>query len=50
MKKELFFLFCIGLLNSIFAYDFNNVYSGEFFCSKGVIPTYLFLKNDIYTI
>lgn len=49
MKKNLIFIFCIGLLNFIFAYDFNNVYNGEFFCSKGAIPTYLFLKNDIYT-
>lgn len=49
MKKPIIFLFFMILVNRIFANDFNNVYSGEFFCSKGAIPTYLFLKNNTYT-
>ena len=49
MKKIIISLFCMGLVNLIFASDFNNVYCGEFLCSKGAIPTYLFLKNNIYT-
>ncbi len=39
----------MGLLNFLFANDFNNIYNGEFFCSKGAIPTYLFLRNNTYT-
>ena len=49
MKKIIILLFCMGLLNFLFANDFNNIYNGEFFCSKGAIPTYLFLKNNTYT-
>ena len=48
MKKKVVFIFFNFVLNFIFAYDFNNVYSGEFFCSNSVIPTYLHLNNDIY--
>ncbi len=49
MKKIIILLFCMGLLNFLFANDFNNIYNGEFFCSKGAIPTYLFLRNNTYT-
>jgi len=49
MKRTIFFLFYMVLLNFIFANDLKNVYCGEFFCSKGAIPTYLFLQNNTYT-
>lgn len=49
MKRKTFFLFCMGLINFIFAKDFDDVYCGELFCSKGAIPTYLYLKKNIYT-
>ena len=49
MKKIIIFFIYMGLVNLIFANDFNNSYGGEFFCSKGAIPAYLFLKNNIYT-
>ena len=49
MKRKILFLLSLGLLNFIFANDFDNIYCGEFFCSKGAIPTYLFLKNNTYT-
>lgn len=49
MKRKIIFGFFMGLLTFIFANDFDNIYCGEFFCSKGAIPTYLYLKNNIYT-
>ncbi len=39
----------MGLLNFIFANDFYNAYCGEFFCSKGAVPAYLYIKTNTYT-